>query len=149
MSRLHYDSLLCLGAPKLSLSKLQRVRNRALRISLCADRYTTNLKLHQDSNVFPLSLRMKLDTCMYIRLLFLSRIESSNVDMRLNTRSGSSLTIKVNRPSSEKFLHSVTYQGMNMWNELSPRVRDVNDISKFDSEVKNLINAEFMSMISL
>lgn len=72
MSRLNYDSLLCLGASKHDLTKLQKVQNRALRICLCADRYTSNLKFHIDANVLPVSLRMKLDTykCMYRRYWF-------------------------------------------------------------------------------
>lgn len=62
LSRLTYGVLLCLGASQLNRSRLQKVQNRGLRICFCADRYTSNLKLHNDAKVLPLSLRMKLDT---------------------------------------------------------------------------------------
>lgn len=69
MSRLNYGGLLCIGASKMDISRLQKVQNRGLRICLCADRYTSNLTLHTVANVLPVKLRMKLDAynCMYKR----------------------------------------------------------------------------------
>lgn len=149
MSRLSYGVLLCQGANKVTTTRLQKVQNRALRICHCADRYTSNLKLHEKSNVLPLSLRMRLDTYknMYRRLLLQSR--GTETHLRLNTRSNDALLMSIDKPNTERFVRSVTYQGPKLWNELPPNIRNINDCSKFECEVKKLIKAEFEVMTSL
>lgn len=71
MSKLSYGNVLCINASKDSLSRIQRLQNRALRICQCTNRYTSNIKLHQDTSVLPVFLRRKLDLykIMYKRML--------------------------------------------------------------------------------
>lgn len=84
MSKLNYGGVLCMGASQRNLNRLQKSQNRALRICLCTDCYTSNLKLHRDSNVLQLFLRRKLELykCMYARMLCL---ESNQTCSSLNS----------------------------------------------------------------
>lgn len=111
MSRLNFGGMLCLGAPKTSLSRLQKLQNRALRICLCGDRYTSYIQLHVTSNVLPLYLRRNLEIykCMYLRML--SSVDphdaqnTSSVDVsRAVTRYSASRPPNFTRPHSVKFL---------------------------------------------
>lgn len=57
--------------------------------------------------------------------------------------------MRIDRPNSEKLLRSVTYQGPKLWNELPPGVRDLNDTSKFDSEIMKLVQSDFEAMTNV
>lgn len=86
---------------------------------------------------------------MYKRLLLELRREALNIEERPHKRSSDALLIKMERPNSEKFLRSVTYQGQKLWNELPARVQDLNDRLTFESQILNLIQTEFGTMTNI
>lgn len=144
-----------LGSPKASLASLQKLQNRALRICMCANRYMSNLKLHVDTNVLPLYLRRKLEIYneMYRRMLHAEssreadHTQSQSLDVnRATTRYSASRPPTFTRPNCVKFLNSVTYQGPKLWANLPAQMKNLNDMSKFSSEVKNLVNDELQTI---
>lgn len=151
MSRLSYGGLLYIGAAKPLLSWLQKLQNRALRICFGADRYTSNLRLHRDSNILPLQLRRKLDVykVMYNRMLNLSRSVESEVEGRPATRYALSRPPDMVRPRSEKFLKSVVYQGPKLWADLPPQMKTLNELPTFDREIRKIIKIEFDGLTSI
>lgn len=151
MLRLNYGSLLCFGASKSDLAKLQKVQNRALQICWCADRYTSNLRLHRDTNILPYGLRMKLETykMMFNRMLIQQKDESPENPPGACTRSGDALLMKIDRPFNDKFLRSVTYQGPKLWNELPSHIRNLGDTPTFDREIRNMLRDEFNNLTSI
>lgn len=110
MSKLNYGGMLCLGAAKSHLARLQKLQNR---ICHCASRYTSNIKLHtiSYSNVLSVYPRRKLDVykCMFGRMMELER--NPPVDENCpTTRFSSSRPPSYIRPNCERFLSSITYQ---------------------------------------
>lgn len=61
MAKLQYGSLLNIGITKAGRQRIQKMQNRALRICLLMDRYTSNLTLHKEAKVIPIHLRSKLE----------------------------------------------------------------------------------------
>lgn len=159
LSRLNYGGMLCLGAPKVSLSRLQKLQNRALRICLCVNRYTSNVQIHVLSKVLPLHLRRKLEIyrCMYKRMLPpVNANANTNGDRdelytnsprayRAITRFSASRPPTFTRPHSVKFLNSITYQGPKLWADLPSHIKILNDVTKFNSEIHKLIQNEMQA----
>lgn len=83
MSKIGYGGILCVGAAKATFQKLRR----SLRVCFCASRYTSNIRLHIDSNVLPLYLRRKLDMYKYMYSKMLAQEKGLvNSSTRPNTR---------------------------------------------------------------
>lgn len=150
MSRLIYGGILCLGASKMNLARLQKLQNRALRICYCASRYTSNIKLHTDANVLPLYLRRKLDIykSMYSRMLELER-NPLDSDLRPTTRFSSSRPPNFTRPTCDRFLNSITYQAPKLWSELPPEIKNLNDSPTFNREIRKMLKNEMHNIIYL
>lgn len=150
MSKINYGGILCIGAAKTLLARLQKCQNRALRICFCANRYTSNIRLHMDANVLPLFLRRKLDVykTKYVRMLSQERGSPVSHDRPI-TRFSSSRPPTFNRPNSVSFLNSVTYQAPKLWAELPSHVKNLNDSPYFDREVRKLIQSEMLQIVSL
>lgn len=150
MSVINYGGMLCTGASKLDLSRIQKFQNRALRVCTYANRYTSNISLHRDTNVLPLYLRRKLETykLMYSRMLNAEQINPA-CDSRPVTRFTSSRPPVFDRPKSCRFLNSITYQAPKLWSELQSQVKNMNDSSYFDREIRKVINAEMAQLTSL
>lgn len=53
------------------------------------------------------------------------------------------------RTNSDRFLRSITYQAPKFWAELPNDVKNMNDSSFFDREVKKLIKAEMSTIVTL
>lgn len=60
-AKLQYGSLLYLNASLKESKRIQKLQNRALRICLMADQYTSNLIMHREAGVLPIELRRKLE----------------------------------------------------------------------------------------
>lgn len=133
LSKLNYGNVLCTGASKVAVSRLQKLQNKALRICYCANRYTSNLELHTKAGVLPIILRRKLDLykIMYNRALLKERslppdVNSPDVNSpvfepnyeRPLTRYATSRPPTFVKPKTSRFLDSVTYQGPKIWADL-------------------------------
>lgn len=159
MSKINYGNVLCLGAPKVSLRRLQKLQHRALRVRHCADRYTSNNELNLISGFLPLALRRKLDLLkiMYFRMLNTSGGVTStdrvtDVDSvpvpsltRPSTRYSNARPPVFERPNTSRFIQSVTYQRPKLWADLPADLKNLNDISTFDREIRKLIRTELLS----
>lgn len=150
MSKLNYGGLLCLGVQKTYLARLQKLQNRALRVCHGAYRYTSNIKLHIESNVLPMFLRRKLDVYkyMYNRILALERDCPVGHNGPV-TRFSSSRPPTFERPNCERFLNSVTYQAPKLWSELPADIKNMNDSTHFDREIRKMIRDEMLAIQSL
>lgn len=47
------------------------------------------------------------------------------------------------KPNTSRFVESVTYQGPKLWSELLSHVKNMNDITTFDKELRKLIKEKF------
>lgn len=159
MLRLGYGGLLYLGASKALLARLQRVQNRALRICMCSDRYTSNLKLHLGAKVLPLYLRRKLEIykTMYSRMLRAERNNNATPEISLEkdrnarplTRYQALRPPPLEMPNSVRFQNCVTYQGPKLWADLPSSLKTLNDSSKFETEIRHMIQAELATITSI
>lgn len=61
---MNYGLILCIGAMKKSLRRLQVVQNKALRVCLLAGRYESNYRLHVTVKTLPVQLQLKRDFYM-------------------------------------------------------------------------------------
>lgn len=131
MTKLNYGGVLCFGANQANLDLLQKFQNRTLLVCLCVDRYTSNIRLHIDSNFLPLFLRRKMELykCMYSRMF---RLETNNHNLTSvsssrsvvadlpHTRFNLSRPTPIDKPNTKRFLNSVTYQGPKLGAALPP-----------------------------
>lgn len=155
MSKINYGNVLCFGAPKVSLGRLQKLQNRALRVCHCASRYTSNYELHLISGVLPIALRRKLDLLkiMYFRMLYNRGGDApattggtaiNLTQSRPLTRYSAARPPIFDKPNTTRFIESVTYQGPKLWADLPSDVKNLNDIRTFDREIRKLTKAEFL-----
>lgn len=142
--------MLCMGASKATLSRLQKLQNRALRICYIVNRYTSNYELHSNAGTLPVALRRKLDLykLMYKRALLDANtqiVPESSQNERPNTRYASARPLTFVKPKSSRFLESVTYQGPKLWADLPNNVKNLNDAGTFDKEIRMILHNEFLN----
>lgn len=144
MAKLNYGGIVCLGAKKQELEKLQKLQNRALRICYSATRYTSNVSLHTRANVLPLFLRRKYElyNVMYKRL---AKYNNNNVTVetpRPITRYSVARPPVFVNPTSYGFINSVTYQGPLIWAGLPSSIKTIESLPDFQKNVKKLVFSE-------
>lgn len=66
LSRMNYGLIFCICAKKKSLKRVQVAQNKALRISLLAQRYESNYILHLRTKTLPVDLRLKRDLYLHM-----------------------------------------------------------------------------------
>lgn len=139
MSKLGYGYVLCIGAQKNVLNRLQKLQNRALRVCFCASRYTSNFELHLKTHILPVSLRGKLELykIMYKRMQALTvnqtiTSEENPGNVHPMTRYASARSPIFEKPRSSKYMESVTYQGPKLWADLPGHLKNLNHFLTFD-----------------
>lgn len=143
MSKLNYGGVLCVSARKSDLDKLQKLQNRALRICCSANRYTSNLTLHNRTNVLPLFLRRKLEIyqIMFKRMYVAENVSDPDPDKRV-TRYNMARPPTFDVPKSAKFLNTITYVAPALWASLPTECKTILDSGKFNVEIRKLIRNE-------
>lgn len=141
--------------------KLQRLQNRALRICYKANRLDRTYDLHVKAQLATLDKCREFDilkifhnkvykgmnqfdnTCIVESLPHDAGINSHNNSQTPITRSMSAPQIHTQKPNSEKFRKSLLYTGANLWNSLSPELRNIGDYSSFKQSVKRELYLPF------
>lgn len=147
MSRLQYGLVFALNALQSDRKRLQTLQNRALRICTLSDHYVSNLSLHTDCKVLPISLRTKLDllVLMYkkVRRLDSDTGVDENTQSGMMTRLRSAPTLSTSVPTCQRFRNSVTYIGPTSWEVLTPFLRQQDSLEDFRKLIKTKILVEF------
>lgn len=130
-----------MSAPKAYVEKLQKLQNRALRISYLADRYTSNIELNKRAKLFPLYLCRKLEICkvMFKRMHCKPSTQSVN---RPTTRYNETNPPNFVAPKTQRFLSSITYQAPKIWADLPNRIKSIVDTFEFEREIRKYFLAE-------
>lgn len=82
---------------------------------------------------------------MYSHMLDLERNHLLD-DSRPVTRFSSSRPPIFDRPGCERFLNSVTYQAPKLWAELPVHVKNMNDSSFFDREIRKMLKSKIIML---
>lgn len=130
MAKLQYGLLFTICALKGERAKIQKVQNRVLRICGLAGRYVSNLTLHRELKVLPISLRCKFDimVAMFKRS---ARDTSLNIPQGVVTRAQSVPSIHVLRPHTARFRNSISYQGPLIWESIPHHWKRIQDLDTF------------------
>ena len=111
------------------LEKLQRMQNRCIKTCLCADKRTSTDLIHSIAKTPKLEFRRKvhLPNFMYKKLCNISLLDVKPI----NTRSRVAPLFNVVFPNTLAFMRSVQYNGALEWNNLSPDIRNVEQLLSF------------------
>lgn len=141
---------LCLCSNK-HLTKLQRFQNRALRICLCSTRYDRISDLHANARVSTLDLRRQVDILKIMHHKVYQNVNSrisfpynfviiQNNDLAMSvTRARSGPIVYTDQPRSGRARRSFLFQGVSLWNSLSPDIRNISDPLAFKVAIKRLL----------
>lgn len=124
---------------KVRSKKSNGSKNRALRVCTLSNRYTSNLNLHKACTVLPhLDLRCKLDLLVLMYKLIRCGLEV--VIPARDTRQSSAPLLAICRPKTRRFLNSLSYLGLQVWNMLAARVRQLNEFGHFKTAIRSEID---------
>lgn len=146
MSVLQYRCFFYGNATLYNQQKLQKLQNKSLRICYLSGRYMSNLTLHQQSNVLPLSLRSRLE--FYKFMYRVSRKQAAPVGLVVNTRSQSAFPVGLPAPKSDKFLRSISYQGPRLWSDLPGDIKRL-PYDAFCKEIRNKIQSDMTELVQI
>ena len=119
------------------LKKLDRLHYRGLRISMKCDRNVLDAKLLIQCNISDLDNRrlVHLRNFMFNRkLLCKPRDELSN---RACTRSNDGPLFDIKKPNCEAYKRSICYSGHSDWNNLDPKIRNIDNMILFKRHQKS------------
>lgn len=140
MSKLQYGMVFTISALQIFRHKIQITQNGALRICCLANRYSTNLSLHQRCHVLPTARRSRLDLLILmhrrVKGNFSCQVIIPNNNMRSLTRLTSCPTFTVPKPKSSVFLRSISYLGPKEWHALPAPIWQLSDLDAFKKCVR-------------
>lgn len=114
---------------------MQRLQNRALKITFPHDCNASNQERHFKSRLLPLDQRaeFQLLCLMYRKAHFTDRYPLTGNDLMYETRSGSRIKFELPRPTSEKFTKFPHYYGAQLWNTLPVTVLNAETYVEYKS----------------
>ena len=149
-----YDALVCPhlsyadvvwdGCLKQQETELQRIHNFAARIISGADRYPSSKTLLQGLGMVPLSDKRKIHQAVLIHKTIngrgpaelYNRLQSELPKGDFRLRSKEALSITPKQHHTAKYERSTLYRSIKVWNATSPNIRQLEDSSKFKTEVQ-------------
>lgn len=144
-----YGNSFLLGTDQAGRIKLQRAKNRGLKIALNKNaRYCTNL-LHKDARLatWEVRARMALTKLMFKYKHQEEYIERNDAERLTRLQSGPFFRLAL--PKTNRFRNSVWYLGRVEWNSLPSYIRCTKLFVNFKKEIKLLYNYRFFSSISV
>ena len=120
-----------------NIKKLQVLQNKGLRSVLNRDIDTGTEELHAEANILKLKHRREQPL---LNFMFDMSNVKGNVKKRrkegMSTRSQKFKSLRVVRPTLEKFRKSSTYQGPKIWNRLPGPVRELDSRVEYKNQIK-------------
>lgn len=154
---LDYGDIFYNCLPNVVLDKIQRVQNRALRIADLADRYVSNVELHQKYYVQPLFIRRRINQLKMVHTYLRHHLDdnelgwghsSLNANIRL-TRQTAAPYIPLKLPKSSRYSKSCAYMAPKLWLDLPLATRQIADRDSFKSDLKTKARLELMNIQSV
>ena len=147
LSILEYGLVFCQSVNKNLFDKMQKLQNRALRICLRKDRYTSNYQIHKDSKLLPLSERIELTTLRLMYERVINRCDDvifpEENHLRILPRNRKVAFIHQNRYVSKKYKKSIFFKGPRLWNEQPLYIKEINRKPMFIQHVKKRIAKKY------
>ena len=125
--------------------KLQVLQKRALRTVFQVDRYQSTELLHNDAKLLRLKYRRETHVLqfMYIKSKdanFCKKSARRKSRVGVKTRFQRKNNFTLGKPSRVKFIRSISYKGLKMWNSLPREIQKATSAFDFKSKV-----CQFMS----
>ena len=130
----------------MSLSQLQILQNRGLRITIKRDLLSSVNQLHIDAHLLRLKYRRKISI---LKLMFDMKENNQLCDnSQISTRRHDYVTFDVPFPWTERFKRSISYIGPFHWNELPGYLKSIDDRVKFKVALKSYFWNVFTESLS-
>lgn len=124
-----------------SMSKLQRLVNRALRVVYLASRYTRLDDLYDRAFIMRNDLRARFNILKIMHYYAYSNHDNIGIIVPLRvTRATEAPVFKICQPLNTKYKNSLDYMGRFLWNSLPVWLRNVADAHLFKIQLKRFIN---------
>ena len=137
MPVMDYGDIIYAGASNVTLDKLQRIQNRALKICLNVNHYLPTILLHQEANVPNITARR---SCHLANYIFSRKDDIDLLVVRdINTRRFDAPVLETDRPNIETYKHRTIYRGVALWNNLSVATRNIQDYSIYKQSNKTVM----------
>lgn len=140
----NYSNFLMHSCTEKTKTKLQRLQNRGLRVALKSDNRSNVAELHIRAKMMTLEDRRTFDILkiMHYRIYkpnlgsisTAPPLDSPRVSM---TRARSAPLADVDFPSNSKYLKSLHYYGSQLWNNLSPVTRRIDNFNLFKGMIRS------------
>ena len=131
------------SCPDYMLTKLQRLQNRGLKLTMPRTSRFTNVDIHVEASMFP---------CKYRRLLALQLMfsqVSSSINILYNTRRYDGPFLIAPKPNSVKFKRIVFFLGPTKCNYLPPHIKNVKDNGQFKNTLLRITTLTCFEIIGL
>lgn len=145
----NYSNFLVHSCTETIKTKLQRLQNSGLRIALKSNYRSNVTDLHLNSRIMTLEDRRTFDILkiMHYRIYRpisgalstapVLNIPSPSLQLGSVTRARSSPQAEVDFPNNSKYLKSLHYYGAQLWNNLPPETRRIDDFNLFKGMIRS------------
>ena len=138
---LEYGDVFLSAASKANRKKLHTLQNKGLRCALNKGLDTSSALLHTEAGLMKLARRREqhLINFMYDWSRNPDNLKKKSKKL-MATRSGAKKTMKIKKPNTEKFKHSLAYRGPKKWNSLSADMHQLVSKPEFKAASAKLVH---------
>lgn len=130
---LEFSNSFLIGCNQREKNKMQRLQNKGLKVALGRERRYNTVDLHREANLLNWEYRARISVC---RLIYKHKYNEELLASGNDTRLHEGPVFSMDRPRSEYYKRSVSYESRRLWNTLPGDIRNIDDYNVFKLRIK-------------